>query len=74
MPCSTSECDCRSAYGSARTSCTRSARLLYPQLEGVEYEYRWAGRIAIKPIPLHALQRGYINAGVAWYGLLDALS
>lgn len=52
----------------------RAARLLYPQLEGVEYEYRWAGRIAIKPIPLHALQRGYINAGVAWYGLRDALS
>lgn len=106
----------------------RAARLLYPQLEGVEYEYRWAGRIAItrdfvphvhlpapgvtialgyngrgiamattlgkhlaahllgtskslplpptaiKPIPLHALQRWYINAGVAWYGLLDALS
>jgi glycine/D-amino acid oxidase-like deaminating enzyme len=106
----------------------RAARLMYPQLEGVEYEYRWAGRIAItrdflphvhtpaegltialgyngrgiamattlgqhlaafmsgaaqglplpptsiKPIPFHALQRVYISAGVAWYGLLDALS
>ncbi|MGH8780459.1 NAD(P)/FAD-dependent oxidoreductase [Paraburkholderia sp.] len=106
----------------------RAARLMYPQLEDVEYEYRWAGRIAItrdflphvhlpapgvtialgyngrgiamattlgkhlaahllgtsrglplppaaiRPIPLHALQRWYINAGVAWYGLLDALS
>jgi glycine/D-amino acid oxidase-like deaminating enzyme len=106
----------------------RAARLMYPQLEGVEYEYRWAGRIAItrdflphvhtpaegltialgyngrgiamattlgrhlaafmsgaaqglplpptsiKPIPFHALQRIYISAGVAWYGLLDALS
>jgi glycine/D-amino acid oxidase-like deaminating enzyme len=29
---------------------------------------------SIKPIPLHALQRFYISAGVAWYGLLDALS
>jgi len=106
----------------------RAARLMYPQLEGIEYEYRWAGRIAItrdflphvhtpaegltialgyngrgiamattlgrhlaafmsgaaqglpmpptsiKPIPFHALQRIYISAGVAWYGLLDALS
>ena len=106
----------------------RAARLMYPQLEGIEYEYRWAGRIAItrdflphvhtpaegltialgyngrgiamattlgkhlaafmsgaaqglplpptsiKPIPFHALQRVYISAGVAWYGLLDALS
>jgi glycine/D-amino acid oxidase-like deaminating enzyme len=106
----------------------RAARLMYPQLEGIEYEYRWAGRIAItrdflphvhtpeqgltialgyngrgiamattlgkhlaafmsgaaqglplpptsvKPIPFHAFQRVYISAGVAWYGLLDALS
>jgi hypothetical protein len=29
---------------------------------------------SIKPIPFHALQRVYISAGVAWYGLLDALS
>jgi glycine/D-amino acid oxidase-like deaminating enzyme len=106
----------------------RAARLLYPQLKEVEYEYRWAGRIAItrdflphlhlpapgltialgyngrgiamattlgkhlaahlagpthglplpptsiRRIPLHALQRFYISAGVAWYGLLDAMS
>lgn len=26
------------------------------------------------PIPLHGLQRFYISAGVAWYGLLDKLS
>ena len=110
----------------------RAAGLMYPQLKGVEYEYRWAGRIAITrdflphihlpapgltialgyngrgiamattlgkhlaahiaahdkgaagrlplpptsvtPIPLHALQRFYISAGVAWYALLDALS
>jgi glycine/D-amino acid oxidase-like deaminating enzyme len=106
----------------------RAARLLYPQLLDVEYEYRWAGRIAItrdflphvhlpaagltialgyngrgiamattlgkhlaahlagatrglplpptsiRRIPLHALQRFYISAGVAWYGLLDAMS
>jgi glycine/D-amino acid oxidase-like deaminating enzyme len=29
---------------------------------------------SIEPIPLHALQRFYISAGVAWYGLLDAMS
>lgn len=29
---------------------------------------------AIRPIPLHGLQRLYITAGVAWYGLLDRLS
>ncbi|MBI0331363.1 NAD(P)/FAD-dependent oxidoreductase [Burkholderia plantarii] len=29
---------------------------------------------SIEPVPLHALQRFYISAGVAWYGLLDALS
>lgn len=110
----------------------RAAGLIYPQLKGVEYEYRWSGRIAITrdflphvhlpapgltialgyngrgiamattlgkhlaahisavsagkayrvplpptsitPIPLHALQRFYISAGVAWYALLDALS
>lgn len=27
----------------------------------------------IAPIPLHGLQRFYISAGVAWYGLLDRL-
>jgi len=106
----------------------RAARLMYPQLAGIDFEFRWAGRIAItrdflphvhtpaegltialgyngrgiamattlgkhlaafmsgaaqglplpptsiKPIPLHALQRIYISAGVAWYGFLDALS
>lgn len=106
----------------------RSLALLYPQLGSVEYEYRWAGRIAvtrdfmphvhepapgvtialgyngrgvalgtsmgkhvasrmldanaafpfpissIAPIPLHALQRFYIGAGVAWYSLLDKFS
>lgn len=106
----------------------RSVKLMFPQLENVRHEYRWAGRIAItrdflphvhrpapgltialgyngrgialattlgrhlaaamsgavralplaatpvRPIPLHALQRLYISAGVAWYGLLDALS
>ena len=29
---------------------------------------------SIEPVPFHALQRLYISAGVAWYGLLDALS
>ncbi len=29
---------------------------------------------SIKPIPFQALQRVYISPGVAWYGLLDALS
>src|SRR3546814_18749667 len=28
----------------------------------------------ISPIPLHGLQRFYISAGVAWYGLLDRKS
>jgi glycine/D-amino acid oxidase-like deaminating enzyme len=110
------------------THLERAARLLYPQLNGVEYEFRWAGRVAItrdflphvhlpapgltialgyngrgvamattfgkhlaahlsgverglpvppasiEPIPLHALQRFYISAGVAWYALLDAMS
>ncbi|WP_394335871.1 hypothetical protein [Burkholderia savannae] len=28
----------------------------------------------VRPIPLHALQRLYISAGVARYALLDALS
>ncbi|HUH41171.1 MAG TPA: FAD-dependent oxidoreductase, partial [Castellaniella sp.] len=28
----------------------------------------------ISPIPLHGLQRFYISAGVAWYGLLDKLA
>lgn len=106
----------------------RSVKLMFPQLENVRHEYRWAGRIAItrdflphvhrpapgltialgyngrgialattlgrhlaaamsgavralplaatpvRPIPRHALRRLYISAGVAWYGLLDALS
>ncbi|WP_186200748.1 NAD(P)/FAD-dependent oxidoreductase [Burkholderia gladioli] len=106
----------------------RAAALMFPQLRGIGYDYRWAGRIAItrdflphlhrpapgltialgyngrgialattlgrhladaidgsapelplapapiRPIPLHALQRLYISAGVAWYALLDALS
>lgn len=106
----------------------RAAQLMFPQLKDIEYEYRWAGRIAItrnflphvhvpaegmtialgyngrgiamattlgkhlaaliggttrglplpptsiEPVPFHALQRFYISAGVAWYGLLDALS
>lgn len=106
----------------------RAAQLMFPQLRGTEYEFRWAGRIAItrnflphvhmpakgmtialgyngrgiamattlgkhlaaylggaakglplpptpiEPVPLHALQRFYISAGVAWYALLDALS
>lgn len=28
----------------------------------------------IRPIPLHALQRLYVNLGVAWYSLLDRLA
>ncbi|MEX3527212.1 MAG: FAD-binding oxidoreductase [Burkholderia sp.] len=104
----------------------RAATLMFRQLRGIGYDYRWAGRIAItrdflphlhrpapgltialgyngrgialattlgrhladaidgsapelppapiRPIPLHALQRLYISAGVAWYALLDALS
>jgi glycine/D-amino acid oxidase-like deaminating enzyme len=107
----------------------RAVELMYPQLKGVRYDYRWAGRVAItadflphvhepapgltialgyngrgiamattmgrhlaariagdagatfpfpvtpvKPIPLHALQRCYIAAGVAWYRMLDWLS
>ncbi|AOK63895.1 FAD-dependent oxidoreductase [Burkholderia ubonensis] len=107
----------------------RAATLLYPQLKGVEFEYRWAGRVAItadflphvhepapgvtialgyngrgiamattlgkhlaahlagdacmplplgvtpiRAIPFHGLQRFYIAAGVAWYGLLDRFS
>lgn len=107
----------------------RAVELMYPQLKGVRYDYRWAGRVAItadflphvhepapgltialgyngrgialattmgrhlaariagdtrmpfpfpvtavKPIPMHGLQRFYITAGVAWYRLLDALA
>lgn len=108
----------------------RSVALLFPGLKDVEYEYRWAGRVAltgdfmphvhepapgltialgyngrgiamattmgkllaarlahdstqgpfpfpvtpITPMPLHALQRVYLAAGVAWYRLLDALA
>jgi len=106
----------------------RSLELLFPQLGPLQYEYRWAGRIAVtrdfmphvhtpapgltialgyngrgialatsmgrhvaarllqpgadfpypvtplRPIPLHALQRFYIAAGVAWYSLLDRFS
>lgn len=106
----------------------RSLELLFPQLGPLQYEYRWAGRIAVtrdfmphvhtpapgltialgyngrgialatsmgrhvaarllqpgadfpypvtplQPIPLHALQRFYIAAGVAWYSLLDRFS
>lgn len=106
----------------------RSLMLLYPALAPFEFEYRWAGRIAItrdfmphvhqpapgltialgyngrgvgaatvmgvhlakllsggavhefpfpitgmSTIPLHGLQRFYISAGVAWYGLLDKI-
>ncbi|WP_010114975.1 NAD(P)/FAD-dependent oxidoreductase, partial [Burkholderia oklahomensis] len=120
---------CREPRGAADWAhLERSVKLMFPQLENVRHEYRWAGRIAItrdflphvhrpapgltialgyngrgialattlgrhlaaamsgaaralplaatqvRPIPLHALQRLYISAGVAWYGLLDALS
>lgn len=106
----------------------RSLALLFPQLGPLEFEYRWAGRIAItrdfmphvhepapgltlalgcngrgialctslgqqlagrlcdsraefvypvtplQRLPLHGLQRFYIEAGVAWYSLLDRLN
>jgi glycine/D-amino acid oxidase-like deaminating enzyme len=107
----------------------QSVRLKFPQLKDVEYEFRWAGRVAltrdflphvhepapgiviavgcngrgialattlgkhlaarmlgapdaefpfplcaIKPIPLHGLQRFYIAAGVTYYRLLDMVS
>ncbi|ABI91125.1 FAD-binding oxidoreductase [Burkholderia ambifaria] len=106
----------------------RAAQLMFPHIKDIEFEFRWAGRIAItrnflphvhvpaegmtialgyngrgiamattlgkhlaaliggttrglplpptsiEPVPFHALQRLYISAGVAWYGLLDALS
>lgn len=41
----------------------RSLALLFPQLGPLEYEYRWAGRIAVT--------RDFMPAGVAWYSLLD---
>jgi glycine/D-amino acid oxidase-like deaminating enzyme len=107
----------------------RAVAQLFPQLEGIGFSYRWAGRVAvtrdslphvhepapgltialgyngrgiamattlgkmlaerlashgdapfpfpitpISPIPLHALQRLYFSAAVAWYRLLDRLA
>lgn len=52
----------------------RAAALMYPQLKGVEYEYRWAGRVAItadflphvhEPAPGLAIALGYNGRGIA---------
>jgi glycine/D-amino acid oxidase-like deaminating enzyme len=52
----------------------RAAALMYPQLEGVEYEYRWAGRVAItsdflphvhEPAPGVTIALGYNGRGIA---------
>lgn len=52
----------------------RAVRLLFPQLKDVEYEYRWAGRIAItadalphvhEPAPGLTIALGYNGRGIA---------
>jgi glycine/D-amino acid oxidase-like deaminating enzyme len=52
----------------------RSVALLFPQLKGVEYEYRWAGRVAItrdfmphvhEPAPGVTIALGYNGRGIA---------
>jgi glycine/D-amino acid oxidase-like deaminating enzyme len=52
----------------------RSVQLLFPQLKGIEYEYRWAGRIAItadflphvhEPAPGLTIALGYNGRGIA---------
>ncbi|OWY29105.1 NAD(P)/FAD-dependent oxidoreductase [Herbaspirillum robiniae] len=52
----------------------RSVELLFPQLKGVEYEYRWAGRVAItrdflphvhEPAPGLTIALGYNGRGIA---------
>ena len=52
----------------------RSVALLFPQLAGVEYEYRWSGRVAItrdflphvhEPAPGLSIALGYNGRGIA---------
>ncbi|MBP0600814.1 FAD-binding oxidoreductase [Herbaspirillum sp. LeCh32-8] len=52
----------------------RSVELLFPQLKGVQYEYRWAGRVAItrdflphvhEPAPGLSIALGYNGRGIA---------
>ncbi|KUZ75746.1 NAD(P)/FAD-dependent oxidoreductase [Burkholderia ubonensis] len=52
----------------------RAATLLYPQLKGVGFEYRWAGRVAItadflphvhEPVPGVMIALGYNGRGIA---------
>ncbi|WP_109483673.1 FAD-binding oxidoreductase [Paraburkholderia sp. C35] len=52
----------------------RAVELLYPQLKGVGYEYRWAGRVAItadflphvhEPAPGLSIALGYNGRGIA---------
>jgi glycine/D-amino acid oxidase-like deaminating enzyme len=52
----------------------RAATLMFPQLQGVDYEYRWAGRVAItadflphihEPAPGLAIALGYNGRGIA---------
>lgn len=52
----------------------RSVELLFPQLKGVQYEYRWAGRVAItrdflphvhEPAPGLRIAVGYNGRGIA---------
>ncbi|GAB6851850.1 FAD-binding oxidoreductase [Paraburkholderia kururiensis] len=52
----------------------RAVELMYPQLKGIEYEYRWAGRVAItadflphvhEPAPGLSIALGYNGRGIA---------
>ncbi|ACC71541.1 FAD-binding oxidoreductase [Paraburkholderia phymatum] len=52
----------------------RAVELMYPQLKGVSYEYRWAGRVAItadflphihEPAPGLSIALGYNGRGIA---------
>ncbi len=52
----------------------RAVELMYPQLKGVEYEYRWAGRVAItadflphvhEPAPGLSIALGYNGRDIA---------
>jgi glycine/D-amino acid oxidase-like deaminating enzyme len=52
----------------------RAVELMYPQLKGISYEYRWAGRVAItsdflphihEPAPGLSIALGYNGRGIA---------
>ncbi|WP_459569816.1 NAD(P)/FAD-dependent oxidoreductase [Cupriavidus sp. 8B] len=53
--------------------CTSMGKHLAAKLTGKAGDFPYPVS-ALKPIPLHRLQRFYIGAGVAWYSLLDKLS